>query len=102
MSGVTENKGVSERWMQINHFLAALKQHLDLKMWPWQLSQQCRMWRVVAGLKLWVPHMWKKKQLLVNVCDGTIASDEMAQNVLSAWKTGEDPMTRFFTLFTAI
>ena len=31
LSGVTENKGVSERWMQINHFLAALKQQLDLK-----------------------------------------------------------------------
>ena len=31
LSGVTENKGVSERWIQINHFLAALKQQLDLK-----------------------------------------------------------------------
>ena len=40
--------------------------------------------RVAAGLKLWVPDMWKKERLLVNVCDGTIVSDEMAQNVLSA------------------
>ena len=31
LSGVTENKDASERWMQINRFLTALKQHLDLK-----------------------------------------------------------------------
>ena len=40
--------------------------------------------RVAAGLKLWVPDMWKKERLLVNVCVGTIASDEIAQNVLSS------------------
>ena len=53
--------------------------------------------RVVAGLQLWVPGMWKKEQPLVNVCDGTMASDEMVRNVLSARKTGEDAMTKFFT-----
>ena len=41
--------------------------------------------------------MWKKEQPLVNVCDGTIASDEMVPNVLSARKTGEDAITKFFT-----
>ena len=39
--------------------------------------------------------MWKKEQPLDNVCDGTIASDEMVRNVLSARKTGEDVMTKF-------
>ena len=29
-SGVTKNNGASEKWMQISHFLAALKQHLGL------------------------------------------------------------------------
>ena len=37
--GVTENKEASERWMQINHFLAALKQHLYLKIQHGQLRQ---------------------------------------------------------------
>ena len=46
--------------------------------------------RVVAGLKLWVPDMWKKDQSLVNICDGTIAFDEMARVVLMARKAGED------------
>ena len=53
--------------------------------------------RVVAGLKLWFPKLWKKEQALVNVFDGTIASDETVRNVLSARKTGEDAMTEFFT-----
>ena len=41
LSGVTENKGASERWMRINHSqLAALKQHLDLKIQRGPLSKQ--------------------------------------------------------------
>ena len=28
LSGNTENVGASQRWMRINHYLAALKQHL--------------------------------------------------------------------------
>ena len=42
--------------------------------------------RFVAGLNLWVPDMWKKEQPPVIGCDGTIASDEMVRNVLSAKK----------------
>ena len=44
--------------------------------------------------------MWKKERPLVNVCDGTIAFDEMVRNVLSARKTGEDAMTELVTQFT--
>ena len=31
LSGQTENKGVSERWVLINHYIAAVKQHLEAK-----------------------------------------------------------------------
>ena len=112
LSRVTESKGASERWMWINYFLAALKQHLDFKTQRGQLSphaefstirmkkDEYHVKRVVAELKLWVPDMWKKEQPLVNVCDDTIVSDEMVRNVLSARKTEEDAMTKFFTRFT--
>ena len=88
LSGVTENKGASERWMRIKHFLAALKQHLDLKIHCGELSQHANfsrirmkkdedhMKRVVAVLKLLVPDMWKKERRFVNVYDGTITFDE--------------------------
>ena len=88
LSGVTENKGASERWMRIKHFLAALKQHLDLKIQCGELSQHTNfsrirmkkdedhMKRVVAVLKLLVPDMWKKERRFVNVYDGTITFDE--------------------------
>ena len=39
LSVVTENKGASERRMRINHFLAASKQDLDLKIERGELSQ---------------------------------------------------------------
>ena len=82
-SGVTENKGTNERLMRINHFHATLKQHLDLKIQREQLSQHAEfskikikkdedhVKRVVAGLILWLPDIWKKERPLVNVCDGT-------------------------------
>ena len=103
MLGVTENKdsNASERWMKISHFLTALKQHLDLKMQRGQINRHTEfdtirlkkdedhVKRVVAGLKLLVSDMWKKEQPLVKVCDGTITSDQMARNILSATKVGK-------------
>ena len=95
MSGVTEKKGVSERWMWINHFLTALKQNLGLKIQRGQLTQHAEfskirmkkdedhVKRVAARPKLWVNDLWKKERPLVNICDGTVASDKMVQNVLS-------------------
>ena len=64
VSGVTENKGASERWMRISHFLAALQKHLDLKIQCGQLSHTAQfssigmkidedhVKRIVVGLKL--------------------------------------------------
>ena len=47
-----------------------------------------------------MPDTWEKERPTVNGCDGTIASDEMVRNVLSAKKTGEDAITELFTRFT--
>ena len=98
--------------MWINHFLTALKQNLGLKIQRGQLTQHAEfskirmkkdedhVKRVVARPKLWVNDLWKKERPLVNICDGTIASDKMVQNVLSTRKTVEDAMTEYFTQFT--
>ena len=32
MSGITENKGASERWVRINPFIAAVHEHLNVKL----------------------------------------------------------------------
>ena len=55
--------------------------------------------RVVAGLKLWVSDMWKKERHIFDIYDGTIASDEMVRNVLSARKAEEDAKAEFFYAF---
>ena len=92
--------------MQISHFQAVLKQHLDLRIQGGQLNQHAEfssirmkkdedyLKRVVALLELWLPDKWKKEQPL------DLASDEMVRNVLSARTTGEDAMTEFYTRFT--
>ena len=32
LSGITENKGTSERWVRINPFIVALRDHLNVKL----------------------------------------------------------------------
>ena len=40
--------------------------------------------------------MWKKERHLSDIYDGTIASDKMVRNVLSARKAEEDAKAEFF------
>ena len=54
--------------------------------------------RVASGLKMWVLDMWKMD--LVNISDGTVASEEMLNNVLNARKAGEDALIEFLRRFT--
>ena len=70
LSGNTENVGVSQRWMGINHYLAALKQqhlvertkgtkarHVELSSKHMQHDEDAVV-RPLAGLHAWVPNMW--------------------------------------------
>ena len=41
--------------------------------------------------------MWKKERHLFDIYNGTIASDEMVRNVLSARQAEEDAKAAFFT-----
>ena len=40
LSGNTENVGASERWMRINHIMAALREHLDSVITKRKMSNQ--------------------------------------------------------------
>ena len=114
LSGLTENLGASERWMRINHLLAALKQHLEERTQRGQLSKHAEVGiirmkkdeedvkRVVAGLWTWLPDLWEDNQPLVNICDGKFASDEMLRNVLNAKNVGENAFKEFVTRFTTV
>ena len=69
LSGQTKNKGASERWMRINHFIAALKQHLETKVRKAKSSNNLELGskrmqkdeadvqRIAEGLNSWIPYL---------------------------------------------
>ena len=76
--------------MRINHYLAALKQHLvehakgtkAKHVEPGSKRMQQDGDAVVitlAGLQAWVPNMWSPNQPLINIATGVIAPAEMTQ-----------------------
>ena len=91
LSGQTENKGASERWMRINHYIAALKQHLEAKVGKVNNSNhveigskrmqkdEADVQRIVEGLNSWIPDLWSQQQPLVNISNGLLATAEMTE-----------------------
>ena len=82
LSGKTENVGASEKWMRINHIMAALRQHLDsvvrkrtgsknidcgMKLF---LSDENDVKMLSQTLEECVPNLWTSKQPLVNIATG--------------------------------
>ena len=82
--------GASEKWMQINHIMAALgkidfgmKRFLNGKNDVKMLSQT---------LEESVPNLWASEQPLVNIVTGKEAPQEMVKTVTSLKKIGKNAM----------
>ncbi len=111
LSGQTENKGASERWMRINHYIAALKQHLEAKVRRSRNSSHAELGskrmqkdeadvqRIVEGLNSWIPELWSPTQPLVNICNGVLATAEMIDNVKSTKSRGIEAKNKFLERF---
>lgn len=81
--------------MRINHYMAALKHHLDSKkkkasanaqhveLGPMRMQKdELAVRRIIEGLQAWVPNPWSPSQPLINISTGgVIATDEMVKNV---------------------
>ena len=114
LSGKTENAGASERWMRINHYLAALKQHLEEKVRKVTkykhvelgtkriLKDESDVQRIVSGLHAWVPNLWSPTQPLMNIATGVIAPDEMVTNVTTTKERGTKAKNDFFQRMTNV
>ena len=114
LAGITENPGTSERWARINHFLAALKQHLHLK-----TGRKLKCYEIELGkarkekdeedvkiLYIELEHGHQKygtktNQQIVSFHSGKLASAEMSKNVLTSRKRGENAMSDFISRFTS-
>ena len=96
LSGITENKGASERWVKINPFIAALREHLNVKLnknkKTYDIEIRCSrkekdegdVKNVGLGISDWVPDIRDPKQPIVNMNDGSLATQDMVKNVLNA------------------
>ena len=112
LSGKTENVGASEKWMRINHIMAALREHLDsaIRKRTGSKNIDCGMKRFLSGendvkmlsqiLEEWVPNLWTSEQPLVNIATGKEAPQEMVKNVKSLKQIGENAMNEFIARFT--
>lgn len=82
LSGKTENVGASERWMKINHLLAAMRDklddvtrrrsffsHNDYGRKRWEL-EETDIQTMKQTLNEWVPNLWEKDQHIVNIATG--------------------------------
>ena len=112
LSGKTENVGASEKWMRINHIMAALREHLDsvIRKRTGSKNIDCGIKRFLSDendvkmlsqtLEEWVPNLWTSEQLLVNIATGKEAPQEMVKNVKSLKQIGENAMNEFIARFT--
>ena len=112
LSGKTENVGASERWMRINHIMAALREHLDTIVRKRTLSKHIDVGRkrmlndendvrmLTECLEEWVPDLWESDQPLVNIATGKKASDDMIENFKTTKTRGKKAMAEFVSRFT--
>ena len=96
LSGITENKGASERWVKINPFIAALREDLNVKLnknkKTYDIEIRCSrkekdeedVKNVGLGISDWVPGIRDPKQPIVNMNDGSLATQDTVKNVLNA------------------
>ncbi len=114
LSGKTENVGASARWVRINHYLAALKQHLSDKVTndthykhvelgsKRMEKDELAVERITEGLYAWVPDLWSPSQPLMNIATGIVASDEMVRNVMTTKDRGARAMAEFIGRITGV
>ena len=101
INGKTENQGACEKWVRLNHYLCALKEHMDKKVGNVRTFQHVefgenRMRKdeldvkmIISTLNSWVPALYSKNQPLINICSGRPATAEMISNVKSTYSRGK-------------
>ena len=82
LSGKTENTGASERWVRINHLMAAFREELDQVTRKRTssgyvdlrrkrlLSDEKGVETLASCLFEWIPKIWEKDQPIINLATG--------------------------------
>ena len=103
LSEITANKGASERWVRINPYIAALREHLNVKLnknKKTYIEMGCfrkekdeeDVKNIGLGISDWVPDISDPKQPIVKINDGSLATQDMVKNILNAEEKGGEPL----------
>ena len=93
LSGKTENKGESERWIRVNHFMSALKEHQHKKIRKKMIRHHDDIGKgkkerdeinvrcVLVCVRSWVPELWTESQPMINLATGEVATENMKKRI---------------------
>ena len=112
IGGNTENLGATERWVRINHFMAALREKMNRKLGKRTKRHhvelgQARMKRDLDDvgniqniLLSWLPQMWNSDTVITNISSGQQATDEMRDDIIDIKERGGVARDKFIQRFT--
>ena len=105
--------GASERWFSINPFIAALREHLNIKLSrnkkTYDIEMGCSrkdkdeddVKNVLIGISSWLPSIWDPKQSIVKLEERNLASEKMVNSILNAEEKGGELLQEFISRFTS-
>ena len=98
--------------MRINHFIAALRQHLDVKLGKNHKNYDIEMGsnrkekdeedvkNIVEGIHSWSPNLWSPNQAIVKLNNGMIADNKMVCNILNSKQKRVEIFDEFVSRYT--
>ena len=108
--GKTEDEGACEKWTRLSPYLCVFKEHLDKKMGrqredeyhvefgKGRFAKDKRNAEAIINItEAWVPDLYSDKQPLINISNGSIASEELISNVKSMLRRGKEARDSFFS-----
>ena len=111
--GKTDDAGACEKWGRLNPYLCALKDHMDKKIGKQRgfekhiefgkrrfEKDKRNVEAIITVTKAWVPDIFSDNQPLINISNGSLASDELVSNVRSMLTRGKTERDSFFTKLT--
>ena len=111
--GKTDDAGACEKWGRLNPYLCALKDHMDKKIGKQRgfekhiefgkrrfEKDKRNVEAIITVTKAWVPDIFSDNQPLINISNGSLASDELVSNVRSMLTRGKTARDSFFTKLT--
>ena len=112
IGGNTENLGATERWVRVNHFMAAMREKMDQKIRKKTkrkhadlgLSRMRRDMHDVGHIKStidsWLPQLWSSDTPITNISSGMKATEEMRDDIVDIKQRGETEYDDFMRRFT--